>query len=143
MKQPLPRSEELLESVQRALTVARLPLLIAVDGADDSGKSSLASWLAWQLTMPAVQLDLYVTNVEPMEWLIPDLNRVLARRLDRKRPVIVDGVLVLEALKQADREPDFLVFVIGEGTTQLQPQITAYRARYRPEQSADFVIEGY
>jgi uridine kinase len=143
MKQPLPLSEELLESVQRSLTLERLPLLIAVDGADDSGKSSLASWLAWQLAMPAVQLDLYLIKVEPMEWLIPDLNRVLARRLDRKRPVIVDGVLVLEALEQAGRKPDFLVFVTGEGSTQIQPQIAAYRAQYRPEQIADFVIDGH
>ena len=29
-----------------ALTLDRLPLTIAIDGADGSGKSSLASWLA-------------------------------------------------------------------------------------------------
>jgi hypothetical protein len=32
------------------------------DGVDGGGKSSLASWLAWQLGMPAVQLDLYLTS---------------------------------------------------------------------------------
>ena len=62
MKKPLPGSEELLDRVLGALTPNRLPLLIAIDGVDGGGKSSLASWLAWQLGMPAVQLDLYLTS---------------------------------------------------------------------------------
>jgi pantothenate kinase-related protein Tda10 len=57
-KTPLPGSEELLDRIKTALTPDRLPLLIAIDGASGCGKSSLASWLAWQLELPAVQLDL-------------------------------------------------------------------------------------
>jgi hypothetical protein len=61
LKLPIPRSDELLACIKEALTPDRLPLLIAIDGADLAGKSSLASWLAWQLGMPAVQLvDLYL-----------------------------------------------------------------------------------
>jgi hypothetical protein len=44
LKNPLPRSEDLLRRVLEALTLDRLPLTIAIDGADGSGKSSLASW---------------------------------------------------------------------------------------------------
>jgi hypothetical protein len=81
MKVPIPRSDDLLDRIKDALTPNRLPLLIAVDGADNAGKSSLASWLAWQLGMPAVQLDLYLTNLRPIQWLTEDLDRVVARRL--------------------------------------------------------------
>ena len=90
MKKPLPRSEELLARVKEALTPVRLPLLIVIDGADGSGKSSLASWLAWQLGMPAVQLDLYLTDLFPTRWLITELARVVKHRIDNGRPVILD-----------------------------------------------------
>ena len=66
MKLPIPRSDELLERVQIALTPNRLPLLIAIDGADDIGKSSLASWLAWQTGMPTVHLDLFLASLFPI-----------------------------------------------------------------------------
>jgi 2-phosphoglycerate kinase len=49
MKSPLPESAALLKKVQQCLGPNRAPLLIAIDGADGVGKSSLASWLAWQL----------------------------------------------------------------------------------------------
>src|ERR1700692_2645873 len=117
MKVPIPRSGELLEHLQEALTPNRLPLLIAVDGADGIGKSSLASWLAWQLGMPAVQLDLYVTSLQPVRWLRQDLERVVACRIDQKRPLIIDGVLALDALDQIGRKADFVVFVTSNYTT--------------------------
>jgi pantothenate kinase-related protein Tda10 len=46
IKSPLPESVALLEKVHECLGPNRLPLLIAIDGADGVGKSSLASWLA-------------------------------------------------------------------------------------------------
>jgi len=49
VKAALSGSVALFERVQERLGPNRLPLLIAIDGADGLGKSSLASWLAWQL----------------------------------------------------------------------------------------------
>jgi len=49
LKNPLQRSEDWLCCVLEALTPNRLSLTIAIDGADGCGKSSLASWLAWQV----------------------------------------------------------------------------------------------
>jgi uridine kinase len=115
LKRPLPRSEELLAHIKRALTPNRLPLLIAIDGADGCGKSSLASWLAWQLGMPTVHLDLFMTATAPAEWRKDDLGRAISHRLDRERPVIVEGILVLDAIEQVRRTQGFLVFVRGKG----------------------------
>jgi hypothetical protein len=144
LKMPLPRSNDLLDRIKEALTPNRLPLLIAIDGADCSGKSSLASWLAWQLGMPAVQLDLYLTGLRPIEWLVDDLARVVARRLDRDRPLILDGVLILDALDQIGRAPSFLVFVSGgHERSSLAPQIAAYKSRQEVFKRANYVIEGY
>jgi hypothetical protein len=108
------------------------------------GKSSLASWLAWQLGMPAVQLDLYLTSSTPVQWLMDDLARVVARRIDRRRPLIVDGVLVLDALEQIHRKVDFLVFVTsGQRDSTLAAQIASYQSRQRISQRANFTIDGY
>ena len=70
-----------------------------------------------------------------------DLDRAVSRRLGSGRPVIVDGVLVLDALDQIGREADFLVWVDGGGEGRLAPQIAAYRLRQK--RTADFTIEGY
>jgi hypothetical protein len=144
VKVPIPRSDDLLDRIKDALTTNRFPLLIAVDGADNAGKSSLASWLAWQLGMPAVQLDLYLTNLRPIQWLTEDLDRVVARHLDRDRPLIIDGVLVLDALDQIGRMPNFLVFVSGgHERSSLAPQIAAYMSRQTLQERANFIIGGY
>jgi adenylylsulfate kinase-like enzyme len=49
-EQPEQRTYPLLPNERR-------PLLIAVDGLDGSGKSSLAAWLSWQLEMPVIHLE--------------------------------------------------------------------------------------
>jgi uridine kinase len=142
IKEPIPQSNELLEAIKKALTPDRLPRLIAIDGADGCGKSSLASWLAWQLGMPAVQLDLYLTSLDPVQWRTEDLARVVAKRIDRNRPVIIEGVLVLDALNKIRRQADFLVFVSGDAGSALASQIADYRSR-RSLERADFTIDGY
>jgi len=143
MKTPILRSAELLNRIKEALTPNQLPLLIAIDGADGCGKSSLASWLAWQLGIPAVQLDLYLTSLEPVRWLTADLERVVSRRLDRQRPIIVDGVLALDALDQIGRKADFLVFVNGGGGHWPAPQIADYQARRKLPKTANSILNGY
>ena len=140
MKQPIPHSDELLERVQTALTPNRLPLLIAIDEADGIGKSSLASWLAWQTGMPTVHLDLFHTSLHPIQWLTADLKRAVDRRLDTKRPVIVEGLLALDALDQIGRKADFVVLLRGDGGTSLAGQLAEYQKR----RTADyFTIKGY
>ena len=143
-KQPIPNSEKLLGRIQTALTPNRLPLLVEVDGADGVGKSSLASWLAWQLGMPSIHLDLYLECLRPIRWLTADFQRVVARRLDRGRPVIVEGVLILDALDRIQRQADFVVFVKGATTSSsVADQVAEYHARRRLPDSAHFSLEGY
>lgn len=75
MISPIPGSDRLLSVLTTALTPKRLPLLIGVDGRWGAGKSSVASWLAWQLGMPAVSLDLYmIRDSKPLEWRSEDLG---------------------------------------------------------------------
>jgi uridine kinase len=68
----------------------RRPILIGIDGRDGHGKSSAASWLAWQFGMPALHLDLFSNLHEferAMEWRSSDLASSFSARLER--PLIV------------------------------------------------------
>jgi hypothetical protein len=94
--------------------------------------------------MPAVQLDLYLRSLHPIEWLETELARVLAHRLDNRRPIIVDGVCILDALNNIGRKADFLILVTGGyEQSSLAPQVAAYRSRRRPDEMANFKIDGY
>jgi hypothetical protein len=144
LKQPLPGSEELLGRVQEALMPNWRRLLICVDGVDGVGKSSLASWLAWQLGAVAIHLDLYViADSCPLRWRTDDLQRAIDARL-RVGPAIVEGVLVLDALKELVLSPNFLILVEGNSSSRkLGPEIAAYTARQRPQDHADFTLRGF
>jgi hypothetical protein len=137
IKSPLPRSEALLKKVKEALGPDRLPLLIAIDGADGIGKSSLASWLAWQLGAPAIYLDLYVIRgSNPLRWRSDELQSIIHTRLvEHASPLIAEGVLILDAY--------FLVYVDGEGGHGLSSRIAEYRMRHKPEQQAQFRLNGF
>ena len=144
VKLPLPGSESLLKAVRTALGPDRKPLLIGIDGPDGVGKSSLASWLAWQLGMPAVHLDLYIMrNSEPLAWRTDELARLIGARIDNCRPVIVEGILILDALDCISRRPDFLVYVCGEGGHGLAGRIENYKARQRPEEVAQAQLDAF
>jgi hypothetical protein len=145
MKELLPGHPPLLKKIKERLGPQRLPLLIGIDGADGVGKSSLASWLAWQLGAPAIHLDLYlVRDSDPIRWRTDDLQRVVnARLVEHKSPLVVEGILILDVLGKIGREPDFLVHVEGEGGHFLAKALASYRSQYQPEQKAQFRLKGF
>jgi hypothetical protein len=122
----------------------RLPLLIAIDGPDGVGKSSLASWLAWQLGMPTVRLDLYlIRNSTPLQWRTDEVARAIDSRLGREYPIIVEGVLGLDVLDQIGRQPDFLAYVRGQGGHFLSNQLNDYSVRQDPVRRAQITLQGF
>jgi hypothetical protein len=150
--------ETLLTEVQGALGLERKPLLFGIDGKAGVGKTSLSNWLAWQLGMPAIHLDLFVVRnvvAGPIARRVTDLGRCMTARGDR--PIIVEGVLLLEALDEVGRSPDFLIFV-DEQPSRVRPpdndlidtrefslanQVDRYFSRRSPADSADFRLRGY
>src|SRR3954447_17901252 len=139
IKSPLPRWYELLQELQDQLGPNRKPLLIGIDGADGLGKSSLASWLAWQLGMPTVHLDFYLVHgSEPMAWMAKEIDRIIGQRTDGERPMIIEGTYLLDVLEQIEWQPDLLVYVRGEGNLPY----TDYVARHNPEARAHFCLDG-
>lgn len=137
-----PQYEELRVKIEDVLGPTRLPLLIAIDGAGGAGKSSLASWIAWQFGMVAIHLDLYcVKGSDPLQWRSQELARVIAARLDLKRPLVVEGILLLDALASVSRKPDFLIFVENETYEGgLRDRVVPYVERTQSREKADFLL---
>jgi uridine kinase len=152
--------EALLTEVQAALGPERKPLLFGIDGKAGVGKTSLSNWLAWQLGMPAIHLDLFVVQQNmvagPIARRSADLDRCMKARGDR--PIIVEGVLLLEALEEVGRFADFLIFVDEQPSARVRPpdsdlidtrefsltnQIGRYFSRRSPADRADFRLRGY
>lgn len=143
MLQPLPKAIDLLTALKEALGPERPPLVIGIDGRWGAGKSSLASWLSWQLEMPVVHLDLYIIpNTGPLEWRYGDLGRAIHARLDTKRPVIVEGVCLCRALQVLDLAPDFLVWLENESGPEPSPHEPTrdYIRDFSPRENADFKL---
>jgi hypothetical protein len=142
LKSPLPGSEDLLVKILEKLGPNRLPVLIAIDGPDGVGKTSLASWLAWQLGVPTIHLDLYVVRgSDPLQWKLDDLARAITAR--GKRPLILEGIKLLDALHEIGRKPDFIVYVDGPGSDHHSKALTDYRARHAPQKSAQICLKGF
>lgn len=120
----------------------RYPLLIGVDGLNGSGKSSLASWLSWQLEMPAIHLDSFlINNTVPLSIRTADLARVLEERRLLGRPIIVEGVLLLRVLGELKRAPDFLLFVeCEENHTSVIPDVLPYLLEFDPKAKANMIV---
>jgi hypothetical protein len=138
----------LLDQAGSAIGLNRKPLLIGVDGRDGAGKSSVASWLAWQLGMPVIHLDLFLMlGADPLAWRTDDLNRAIGSRLDhptRPRPVIVEGVLLLDALSGIERNVNLLAWITGDddlASCRLSRPIVDYTERHDLPRRADVKVD--
>jgi hypothetical protein len=115
----------------------RRPLLIGLDGLDGAGKSSLAAWLSWQLEMPAINLDLFIIrDTEPLAFRIDHLKAAVDSCLGMGRPVIVEGVTLLDVLDGIGLRPDFLVFVEkrDRNDSNMPMHVPPYLKRRRPRE---------
>jgi hypothetical protein len=97
------------EALAAVLRTEAASSLVAIDGHDGSGKSFLSSQLATILSWPVVHLDDFVEReqggfVEHVRYddLAPKLS---------PRPLIVEGVLVLDVLHRLSIEAGYLVHV--------------------------------
>ena len=142
MLDPLPDAAQLLEAVSEAMRQAgQQTLIVGIDGRPGSGKSSVAAWLGWQLSVPVLALELFVVaDSDPVEWRYEDLGRALSTMT--RRAVIVEGVCLCEALQALDRDPDYLVWTDNQGGPEHGPEEPTddYVQAFDPAGNADFTL---
>lgn len=119
-------------------------LTIAIDGVDNSGKSTLGRFLAWQLGMPLIETDLLLEReTNEIRHDLSTLRRLLAARHDLKRPAIVEGMLVLQTLKNIGVAPDYLIYVDAKGcsgSSVWQREFEKYAQTHRSRERAQFTF---
>jgi uridine kinase len=119
-------------------------LTIAIDGVDNSGKSTLGRFLAWQLGMPLIETDLLLKDKGgDIDHDLVTLTRLLKARHDLNRPAIVEGVLIMRTLESISVRPEFLIYVEAagrEGSEVQREAFKAYAAKYRPRVSANYTF---
>ena len=121
--------------------------LIAIDGLPGAGKTTFAARLSALLTVRTVHLDDYLRRncIGFTDYLrYNDLQRALL-----ERPVIVEGVCMLEVLDRLALRPDQFVYLqassAGQPLTQSHPlvqEVSAYTDRLHPEERANLFLVG-
>ena len=113
-RQPIPGVGDLLAHL-RSFCLPWRALTIAIDGRNGAGKTSVARYLAWQLGMPVLETDLWLSSTSPVTHRIEEIREVMRARHHRDRPVIIEGVMMLRTLELLGVQPDYLIFVTRGG----------------------------
>lgn len=105
--------------------------LVAIDGVDGAGKTTLARRLSDTLGWPTVDLDDHIgpkgrSYVEQV--LFDDLAEAI-----RPRPVIFSGIHMLEVLERVGAAADFLVYVVRLSQAGIPADLELIERDIRPE----------
>ena len=130
---------------QLAPHLANLPgKLIAIDGRDGSGKTTLGRFLAWYFNVSLIETDLFLQEGAGLIYHTEQIERLVAQRLSIPRPVIVEGLTVLKTLQSIGRTPDLLVYVINTnepGSDSFVEVALDYEARFSPQSVAHVLVQ--
>ena len=130
---------------QLAPHLANLPgKLIAIDGRDGSGKTTLGRFLAWYFNVALVETDLFLQEDARLTYRTNQIERLVAQRLAIPRPVIVEGITILKTLQSIGRTPDLLVYVTNSknsGSDTFAKVFSEYEAMFSPQSVAHVSVK--
>lgn len=119
-------------------------IIVTIDGRDGVGKTTLGRYLAWHFNVTLIETDLYLIPAEDFLIHLDDqINRIVERRLTMPRPVIVEGVSMLQLMKRINRVPDFAIYVTDperSGSETMDRRLAEYEEAFFPADAANIVI---
>jgi len=119
--------------------------LVAIDGRDGSGKTTLGRFLAFNYNVSLIESDLFlIEGKDSLKYYDDQINRIIEKRLSIPRPVIIEGVAILELLEKLKKSKNYLIYVENEefeGSFGLSEIIKEYEEKYNPKGKADFVLQ--
>jgi len=124
--------------------VKRTAMLIAIDGRDRSGKTTLGRFLAWYFNVSLIETDLFLQEGAVFAYHSDRIESLICRRLALDLPVIVEGIAILKILKLLGREPDLLVYVTNSkfrGSRKFAKLFKEYESEFGPLAAAHVSLE--
>ena len=119
-------------------------MIVTIDGRDGVGKTTLGRYLAWHFNVTLIETDLFL--IPAQDYLIhldDQVNRIIERRITTPRPVIVEGISMLQLMRRINRVPDFSIYVMNPqhlGSKLLEQRLATYEAAFAPYANANLVV---
>lgn len=143
-----PKYKALHDLLKGKLYPNRPPLIIGIDGPNGAGKTTLAGWIAWQFGTATINLDEFATYspIIPTPWNIGTLSKVLFKRVfEHQKPVVVEGILLKEALRHVGQAPDVHIWIDLPEDQRIESRlykrcIVPYMEHHKPAERADFIF---
>ena len=120
-------------------------VIVTIDGRDGVGKTTLGRYLAWHFNVTLIETDLFL--IPAQDYLIhldDQVNRIVERRITSPRPVIVEGISMLQLMKRINRVPHFSIYVVNpqqSSSKLLEQRLCSYEAAFAPSARATIVVE--
>lgn len=124
----------------------RLPgIIVTIDGRFGVGKTTLGRYLAWHFNVSLIETDLFLIPArDHLIHLDDQINRIIERRITTPRPVIVEGISMLQLMKRIHRIPDFSIYVTNSRKSKndaMDRRLAAYEAAYSPSGIANLIVD--
>ena len=87
------------------------PVIIAISGSMSAGKTTLARFLAWYFNISLIETDFYLKPNEGLTYDASEIARMISFRIGLSRPVVVEGLKILEILAEINKAPDITIHV--------------------------------
>jgi uridine kinase len=119
-------------------------VVVTIDGRDGVGKTRLGRFLAWYFNVTLIETDLFLIPAEDYVIYLDDqINRIIERRVSSHRPVIVEGIAMMQLMQRINRTAAFSIYVENPDRTsgkRLDRMLSEYEAAFAPSTSASLVV---